>query len=92
MPNALLKRPPQKRSAVRWPSSLRLYHFDSRKSAPGKKAASTKPRKKRVRRAPKKLRELQYQVGENKRICAYFVVKPDHKATLSGSNDRKRFN
>ena len=40
---------------MRVPSSLRLYHFEMRKSAPGKNAASTNPRKKRVRSAPMKL-------------------------------------
>ena len=50
---------PQYRSAVRVPSSLRLYHFEMRKSAPGKNAASTKPRKKRVRSAPMKLTAAQ---------------------------------
>jgi len=54
-PNALLIRIPHERYAVRRPSSERLYHFDRRKRAPGKKAASTKPRKNRVRRAPAKL-------------------------------------
>lgn len=48
---------PQYRIATRRPSSSRLYHFERRKSAPGKKAASTKPRKKRVSRAPTKLEE-----------------------------------
>jgi hypothetical protein len=55
-PNALPMRRPHKRDAVRRPSSERLYHFDSRKRAPGKKAASKKPRKNRVRRACVKLR------------------------------------
>lgn len=54
-PKALLIRLPQERSAVRSPSSLRVYHFDKRKRAPGKNAASIKPRKKRVRSAPTKL-------------------------------------
>lgn len=36
-------------------SSLRVYHFEIRKRAPGKKAASTNPRKNRVRSAPVKL-------------------------------------
>ena len=55
MPNALLIKLPQDSSAVRSPSSDRLYHFESRKREPGKNAASTKPRKKRVSRAPVKL-------------------------------------
>lgn len=42
-----------------WPSSLLLYHFDSKKSDPGKKAASTNPKKKRVSNAPKKLQYKQ---------------------------------
>ncbi len=54
-PKALLIKLPQERSAVRTPSSLRVYHFERRKSAPGKNAASTKPRKNRVRSAPTKL-------------------------------------
>jgi hypothetical protein len=54
-PKALLMRRPHASSAVRSPSSECLYHFDRRKRAPGKKAASTKPRKNRVRRAPVKL-------------------------------------
>lgn len=48
-------REPQKRMAVRRPSSLFVYHLESRSRAPGKKHASTKPRKNRVRRAPVKL-------------------------------------
>lgn len=35
--------------------SFLVYHFERRKSAPGRKAASIKPRKKRVRSAPTKL-------------------------------------
>ena len=54
-PKALLIKLPQERTAVRTPSSDRLYHFDNRNKAPGKNAASTKPRKKRVRSAPTKL-------------------------------------
>jgi hypothetical protein len=54
-PNALLMRRPQESSAMRRPSSERLYHFDRRKRAPGKKAASTKPSRNRVRKAPVKL-------------------------------------
>jgi len=54
-PNALLMRRPHESSAVRSPSSDRLYHFERRKRAPGKKEASTKPRKNRVRRAAVKL-------------------------------------
>lgn len=45
------------------PSSLRLYHFESRKSAPGKKAASTNPRKNRVSSAPMKLRDVERDEG-----------------------------
>jgi len=56
-PKALLIRLPHERSAVLWPSSLLLYHFDRRKRAPGKKAASTNPRKKRVSNAPTKLQD-----------------------------------
>ncbi len=40
---------------MRVPSSLRVYHLLRRNKAPGKKAASTKPRKKRVRRTLVKL-------------------------------------
>lgn len=54
-PKALLIRLPQERTAVRTPSSDRLYHFDNRNKAPGKNAASTNPRKKRVSSAPVKL-------------------------------------
>lgn len=54
-PKALEMMLPQYSSAVRVPSSLRLYHLLIRKSDPGKKAASTKPRKKRVSSAPTKL-------------------------------------
>ena len=43
---------------MRRPSSLRLYHLLIMKSAPGKKAASTKPRKKRVNNAPTKLEDF----------------------------------
>lgn len=46
---------PQYRIAVLRPSSFLVYHLDSRNSAPGKKAASTKPRKNRVSSAPTKL-------------------------------------
>ena len=35
-------------------SSFLVYHFESKKSAPGKNAASTKPRKNLVNRAPVK--------------------------------------
>ena len=61
---------PQYRSAVRVPSSLRLYHFDMRKSAPGKNAASTKPRKKRVRSAPMKLVGVKSGDISRDEICA----------------------
>lgn len=50
-PNALLIRIPHERSAVRAPNSDALYHFERRKRAPGKKAASTNPKRKRVTRA-----------------------------------------
>ena len=40
---------------MRVPNSLRLYHLLSRNRHPGKKAASTKPKKKRVSSAPTKL-------------------------------------
>lgn len=45
----------QHTNAVRWPNSLRLYHFESKNSEPGKNAASTNPRKNRVNSAPTKL-------------------------------------
>ena len=55
LPNALLMRFPHVRMAVRNPSSVRVYHLERRNKAPGKNAASTKPRKNRVRSAPTKL-------------------------------------
>jgi hypothetical protein len=55
-PNALLMRMPHESNVVRRPSSERLYHFDSKKRAPGKKAASAKPRNNRVMKACVKLR------------------------------------
>ena len=54
-PKALLMMLPQYNMAVRAPSSDLVYHFDNRKSAPGKNAASTKPRKNRVSSASTKL-------------------------------------
>jgi hypothetical protein len=60
-PKALLSRLPQNSKAVRWPSSLRLYHFESKNNAPGKNAASTKPKKNRVMKTPVKL--VQYQIS-----------------------------
>ena len=70
-PNALLNVIPHVRTAVRKPSSPRVYHFERRKTAPyhpmrtytkhppwrltGKNALSQIPKKKRVRRAPVKL-------------------------------------
>lgn len=46
---------PLYKTAVRTPSSSRLYHLLRRNSAPGKNAASTMPRKSRVQRAVMKL-------------------------------------
>jgi hypothetical protein len=46
---------PQKRMAFLSVSSLRVYHLERMSSAPGKKAASTKPRKKRITTMPLKL-------------------------------------
>jgi hypothetical protein len=59
VPKALLIMPPQESSAVRLPISFRLYHFDKRKIAPGKKAASTNPKKNRAKTAPLKLENVQ---------------------------------
>ena len=46
---------PQYKIDMRDPSSDFVYHLLRRNSAPGKKAASTKPKKKRVNSAPTKL-------------------------------------
>ena len=45
---------PQKRIAFLFVSSRLVYHFERIKSAPGRKAASTKPKKKRVATIPEK--------------------------------------
>lgn len=57
-PKALLIILPQYRMALRNPTSFRLYHFDIKNRAPGKKAASAKPKKKRVSNAPTKLNTI----------------------------------
>ena len=54
-PKALLIRLPQMDSDMRKPISLRLYRFEVRRRAPGKKAASANPSKNRATRVPKKL-------------------------------------
>jgi hypothetical protein len=51
---ALEIRLPQKRIAFLLVSSRRVYHLERIMSAPGRKAASTKPRKKRVATMPEK--------------------------------------
>ena len=59
VPKALLMIFPQYSIHILRPSSLRVYHFEIKNKAPGKKAASTKPRKNRVRRAPINLIDIQ---------------------------------
>jgi hypothetical protein len=54
-PKALLIMLPQTKSDIRSPISLRLYHVEIRKTAPGKKAASANPRIMRVTIAPNML-------------------------------------
>lgn len=51
---ALEMRLPQNRMAFLMVSSRRVYHFERISSAPGRKAASTKPRKKRTSTMPLK--------------------------------------
>jgi hypothetical protein len=64
-----------------------LYHFDRRKRAPGEKAASTKPRKNRVRRACVKLRVMpaREQNSWEQKICPLLTCQtiydtPKHHA------------
>ena len=59
---ALEIRFPQKRMALRSVSSRRVYHFERMRSAPGRKAASTKPMKKRMATMPAKLLTLPERV------------------------------
>lgn len=54
---------PQYRIDIRDPSSDFVYHLLSKKSAPGKNAASTKPKKKRVRSA---LTKLEFDVSQGR--------------------------
>src|SRR6478735_1590952 len=53
--NALEIKLPQKRTAFLFVSSRRVYHFERISNAPGRKAASVKPRKKRITTIPVKL-------------------------------------
>lgn len=53
---------PQKRMAFLRVSSRRVYHFDWIKRAPGRNAASTKPKQKRTATIPPKLLTLPLRV------------------------------
>src|SRR5687768_11201035 len=59
---ALEMRLPQNKIALRLVNSRRVYHLDKMSSAPGRKAASTNPKKKRMQTMPAKLCTLPLRV------------------------------